>query len=74
MTPFALKPTGEHDATAERSISPVESCGIPYRSKMRADCVPFPAPGGPNRMILIGALSLTFPPVLSRAEPLGKKA
>jgi hypothetical protein len=41
---------------------------------MRADCVPFPAPGGPNRMILIGALSLTFPPVLSRAEPLGKKA
>ena len=73
MTSFAFRPTGEPDATAERSISPVESCGMPYRSTMRADCVPFPAPGGPSRMILIGAFSLTLSLVLSRAGRLGKE-
>src|ERR1700676_1877346 len=29
-------------------MSPVETCGIRYRSMMRLACVPLPAPGGPS--------------------------
>src|SRR6188472_1907907 len=53
ITAFALRPTGVPWATAARSMSPVESWTIPRVSSRRAACVPFPAPGGPSRMMFI---------------------
>ena len=53
MIALALRPTGVPAATAARSMSPVESCGMPSRSTRRTAWVPLPAPGGPSRMILI---------------------
>jgi hypothetical protein len=39
--------------TAARSISPVESCGMPCFSTSLCACVPLPAPGGPSNINLI---------------------
>ena len=39
--------------TAARSMSPVESCGIPCFSASLTAWVPLPAPGGPSRMSFI---------------------
>ena len=36
------------DATAARSMSPVEICGMPSLRTRRSACVPLPAPGGPS--------------------------
>ena len=38
---------------AARSMSPVESWTMPRRSTRRLAWVPFPAAGGPNRMMFI---------------------
>ncbi len=55
-SPFARiastsRPSGEPDATAARSMSPVESCGRPRSFCRILAWVPLPAPGGPNRTI-----------------------
>src|SRR5580700_9796876 len=47
----AWRPSSVPRATALRSRSPVEICGMPSRSTRRWDCVPLPAPGAPNRTI-----------------------
>jgi hypothetical protein len=36
--------------TAARSMSPVDIWGIPNFSQINLACVPFPAPGAPNRI------------------------
>mmetsp|Transcript_41188 Transcript_41188/g.89754 ORF Transcript_41188/g.89754 Transcript_41188/m.89754 type:complete len:202 (+) Transcript_41188:548-1153(+) len=46
---LAFSPTSVPAATASRNMSPVESCGNPVFRTIASDCVPFPAPGGPNR-------------------------
>src|SRR6476620_8365966 len=46
-------PEAVPSATASRSMSPVDNCGMEKRSTIRVACVPFPAPGGPNRTSLI---------------------
>jgi hypothetical protein len=48
---FTRSPTGVLAATAARSMSPVESWTIWRSRTSRSACVPFPAPGGPNRMM-----------------------
>src|SRR3954452_8572193 len=53
MTSLARRPIGVPAATAARNMSPVANWGIPSRSTTRTDCVPFPAPGGPSRIILM---------------------
>src|SRR5690606_31564061 len=53
MIALASIPIGVCAETAARSMSPVESCRIPWRSTRRAACVPLPAPGGPSRMMFI---------------------
>ena len=46
----ACRPIGVPAATAARSMSPVESCTMPYFATSRLACVPLPAPGGPSRI------------------------
>src|SRR6476646_6393159 len=53
MMCLTRSPEAVPSATASRSISPVDNCGIEKRSTIRVACVPFPAPGGPNRTSLI---------------------
>mmetsp|Transcript_1691 Transcript_1691/g.3689 ORF Transcript_1691/g.3689 Transcript_1691/m.3689 type:complete len:215 (-) Transcript_1691:37-681(-) len=53
MTAAALSPTSVLAETAARSMSPVESWGMPSRSSILGPCVPFPAPGGPNRIMML---------------------
>jgi hypothetical protein len=43
-------PSGVPALTAARSMSPVEIWGIPNFSQINLACVPFPAPGAPNRI------------------------
>ena len=58
ITFFAASPSGVPAFTAARSMSPVEICGMPNASVMKAACVPLPAPGGPSRISrMIVALS-----------------
>src|ERR1700736_1038660 len=49
MAPRAWRPRSVPRATAARSRSPVEICGMPARSTRRWDWVPLPEPGAPNR-------------------------
>src|ERR1022692_990171 len=49
MIALAVRPSSVPWATLYRRMSPVEICGIKYRSMMRLACVPLPAPGGPSR-------------------------
>src|SRR5689334_18682175 len=51
ITALALMPTGVPAATAWRSMSPVDNWIIPRAVWSRAAWVPFPAPGGPNKMM-----------------------
>src|ERR1044072_7002800 len=51
ITALAWSPTGVPALTAARSMSPVESWTMPRSASRRLAWVPFPAPGGPNRMI-----------------------
>src|SRR4030095_14187516 len=44
-----------------RKMSPVETAGIPKRAASRFACVPFPAPGGPNRSNLMKPTSSQEP-------------
>ena len=44
------------DATASLSMSPVLIFGILHKSQIKSACVPFPAPGGPNKIIFFIAL------------------
>src|SRR5450631_1794483 len=72
MTFFAAIPSGVPALTAERSISPVEICGMPYASLTKAAWVPLPAPGGPSNMSRIGCKSRvkrTLGIDLSKARP-----
>ncbi len=48
ITALARSPIGVPAATASRSMSPVEMCGIPLAAANDFACVPFPAPGGPS--------------------------
>ena len=50
MTAWAFLPTSVWALTAARSMSPVESWGIPRRFSILGPWVPFPAPGGPKRI------------------------
>ena len=50
---FASFPTLVPAATAARSMSPVLSCGVFSRFTIFGACVPFPAPGGPKRMMIV---------------------
>jgi hypothetical protein len=43
-------PSGVPALTAARSMSPVEIWGIPNFSQINLACVPFPAPGAPNKI------------------------
>src|SRR5438270_5611640 len=62
MIAFTLPPIGEPLARASRSMSPVDSWILPRFATSRAACVPFPASGGPNRMMFcIAALSPVSP-------------
>jgi len=63
ITAFARWPTSVPAATAARSMSPVLSCGVWYFSTIFGACVPFPAPGGPKRMMIcLGAASIVMWP------------
>mmetsp|Transcript_44239 Transcript_44239/g.116261 ORF Transcript_44239/g.116261 Transcript_44239/m.116261 type:complete len:210 (-) Transcript_44239:101-730(-) len=69
ITSFACMPTSEPAATAARSMSPVDSCGISRVSTILGACEPFPAPGGPKRIMtvlespaIMHASSLVRPP------------
>src|SRR5262245_39316704 len=53
MISLTRPPKADREATASRSMSPVDSCGMANTSAIRVACVPFPAPGGPNRTSLI---------------------
>src|SRR3954471_24262983 len=68
-------PAAVPSATASRSMSPVDNCGIAKRSTIRVACVPFPAPGGPNRTSLIphspSGFSLLRPRDLFDDQPAG---
>ncbi len=55
ITSFACLPTSVPAATAARSMSPVLSCGMPSASTILGACVPLPAPGGPNRIMILRA-------------------
>src|SRR4051812_7813711 len=59
ITFFAATPSGVPAFTAARSMSPVEICGMPNFALMKPACVPLPAPGGPRRINLIKAGSLS---------------
>src|SRR6185437_8749262 len=62
MIALTFSPMGEPLARASRSMSPVDSWIIPRSACSRAAWVPFPAPGGPNRMMFsIAALSPRSP-------------
>ena len=52
ITPSASLPSAVPAATAERSMSPVESCGIPSVCTILGACEPLPAPGGPSRIMI----------------------
>src|SRR4051794_16348533 len=52
MIPCTLPPSSDPDATARRSMSPVEIAGTPSCEASNAACVPCPARGGPRRTIL----------------------
>src|SRR6478735_10101456 len=70
MIALTLRPVGVSAFTASRSMSPVESCRIPWRSTRRAAWVPLPAPGGPRRMMFTGGLSF---PGSAASTPLSPK-
>src|SRR5207248_10152267 len=53
MMSLAFSPTGVPAATAARSISPVESCTMPWRWTSRCAWVPLPDPGGPRSISLM---------------------
>src|SRR5947209_5114029 len=53
MMCLTRNPDAVPSAIASRNMSPVDNCGIAKRSTIRVACVPFPAPGGPNRTTLI---------------------
>ena len=65
-------PNSEPSEMAERSISPVDICGIPYRSHIYFACVPFPAPGGPNKINFILSLQISLPKQLSIVQKIFK--
>ena len=50
---LTFRPRAVPAATAARNMSPVEICGIPIFSIISFACVPFPAPGAPNKITLI---------------------
>mmetsp|Transcript_5933 Transcript_5933/g.25231 ORF Transcript_5933/g.25231 Transcript_5933/m.25231 type:complete len:204 (+) Transcript_5933:183-794(+) len=52
---LACLPTGVPAATAARSMSPVDSCGVPSLASILGACVPLPAPGGPNKIMILRA-------------------
>ena len=52
MTALARRPVGEPADIAARSMSPVAKWQTQYFSTMEGDCVPFPDPGGPNKIAL----------------------
>ena len=49
ITALALRPIGVAAATAARSMSPVESCGMPYFSTSRVRLRPFAGAGRPEQ-------------------------
>ena len=51
MIGAACRPERVPSATASRSMSPVEMCGMSKRLASRFACVPLPLPGGPMKMI-----------------------
>jgi hypothetical protein len=53
MMCLTASPNVVREATASRSMSPVDNCGISNRVTIRVACVPFPAPGGPSKTSLI---------------------
>src|SRR5512139_667750 len=57
MNPLAFFPSSVPFFTASRSMSPVEIWGMENSPVSFFACVPFPAPGGPRRMIPIIVLS-----------------
>src|SRR5690348_6096684 len=63
-------PSSEPRARSARIMSPVETCGMPITWASRIACVPFPAPGGPNRMMSMLAAPPTNPGALGPGEAL----
>src|SRR5271156_6344065 len=53
MMCLTRNPDAVPSATASRNMSPVDNCGMARRLTILVACVPFPAPGGPNRTSLI---------------------
>src|ERR1700685_2574527 len=60
MMSLTRSPEAVPSATASRSMSPVDNCGMEKRSTILVACVPFPAPGGPNRTSLIDLAPLAL--------------
>src|SRR5437764_3508824 len=50
MYSLAFLPSSVPSLTLARSMSPVEMNGSRKSMRSRSACVPFPAPGGPNRI------------------------
>ncbi len=65
MMLFAASPNGVWPAISARSKSPVLRCFNPYLAISRSDCVPFPLPGGPNKMML-NIICTTYPCVVNK--------
>src|SRR5882724_2017866 len=62
MMPLAFLPSSLPEATAARSMSPVESWTRPRSCCRRCAWVPLPAPGGPRRMMFIALRSSAAAP------------
>ena len=54
-------PSAVPEATAARSMSPVESWTMPWRLLEPLGLVPLPAPGGPSRIRFIPAVPAAAP-------------
>src|SRR5689334_6262277 len=65
---WASLPSSVCSAMFARKMSPVDTAGIPKRAASRLACVPFPAPGGPNRTSLMELLSSQEPFVVPLLE------
>src|SRR3972149_1033792 len=61
MIALAFLPSSVAFSAASRRMTPVEMCGTSSSAASFWACVPFPAPGGPNRMSLTMAVSLSAP-------------
>src|SRR6185436_10855463 len=60
MMSWAWRPISVPAVICSRNISPVEMCGTCMRFPSSRACVPFPAPGGPNKITAPTCFSMAW--------------